>query len=203
MTSFHEDVIERFLAGTDTEAVELHLSSCPPCRRALAAGLGDEPEIRPIPRELLEKAKRIGVRSARGNRRRAWLTAAALFAAIAIGVVIRSRLVDPVREPADVLRRGSAPNATIQLTSPRDGGRVNRSRVELRWTPVPDGRRYTVRILDTHGAILLERTSDTTSIEITDLSVERGARCYWYVIATTGDGHTIESPLRSMQVDTR
>lgn len=199
MPSFHEDVLARFDAeGLD--AIASHLASCPSCRHELAARVRDDVEIRPIPRELVERAKSMAGAPAarRRSRLRVWVAAAAAVGAVAIGVaVMESRSVGRV----DVLRRGAPQDAAIELHSPAEGAGVPRSRIEMRWNPVAGARRYTVSILDARGAILEERTTETPGIEIRDPNVEAGTLCYWYVAATTADGRVVESRPRSFRVE--
>lgn len=199
MPSFHEDVLARFDAeGLD--AIESHLASCPPCRHELAARVGDDVESRPIPRELVESAKRMADApvSPRRSGLRVWVAAAAAIGAVAIGVA----LMDSRNEgPADVLRRGAPQDAAIELHSPVEGAGVPRSRVELRWSPVAGAQRYTVRILDARGAILEERTTETAGVEIREPGLQAGTLYYWYVLATTKEGRVVESRPRSFRIE--
>lgn len=122
--------------------------------------------------------------------RRSWLKAAAVVLAVAgLGVLV-ARLASP---PGPVYRQPG----TEAIDSLVEGETLPRSRCLLRWTELPEGARYTVRVTTAELAVLADETglreSEYLVPEDRLEEVAPGAMILWQIEARLPDGSVVAS----------
>ena len=204
MSHFDNETLQRFADGAitagESSRCEEHLAECAPCRRAVIdRRFWADDSTREAPPRLVAAARQLGTGRRPRRSSRAWFAAAAAIFLLVIGLAaLRSPKGDSVQQ--DVLRAGSSDNPSLDLISPVDDAVVAAAGFELTWTPVPEARRYTVRLLNDRGDIVFEQASDESRLQVQGLAPESHGSVYWYVSATTKSGEVIESPIRPLAI---
>lgn len=216
------------LDAGERQALEEHLSTCHNCRRRLVLSLdaGDDGILESdVPDAWLERVQGLAPtepsdpagRASTGLWTGLWKLAA-VFVAAALGLFLVWRPVvqpsgqglpmDVDTSPADleILRDApSPPDGRVLLVSPVAGATVPSTALDLRWTPMPEARRYTVSILSSLGDVLHRETTPESRVRI-DLSREKHpgpdqGPYFWYVTVELVDGRVLESEIRSITLE--
>lgn len=204
MSHLDNETLQRFADGAitadESARCEKHLAECAPCRRVVIdRRFWSDDATKEVPPLLVADARQLGTKRRPQFSSQAWFVAAAAIFLLVIGLAaLRFPEDDSVKQ--DVLRAGSSVNPSLDLISPVDDAQVAAAGFELTWTPVPEARRYTVRLLNDRGDIVFEQASDETRLQVQGLAPESHGSVYWYVSATTKSGEVIESPLRPLAI---
>jgi len=172
--------VDRALTGERRARVEAHLARCAECR----AEVSDATQIvASLPR-------------ARWRNRSLIAASGAVAAALLIFVVPRATR-DSTSQHRESPVTSIVPPVLLSPTGDRLrllGGSSARtdSIIGFTWSSVPHADRYRIRIFDSNGSILLERSSSDTTMSLpADVLLRAGPTYFWQVQADVGfDRHT-------------
>lgn len=181
---------------TAARQVALHVAECGGCTTAWRLAVEMARIVPPADTGCLPGSTPLA-----GWRRIASVGTVAVLAAGLAGLFVIDARRFPVRSDVGVYR--TAAPAELRALVP-EAAVLPRNAVRLRWTPGPEGTRYTVRVF----------TEDLTSVvEAADLAapeylvpesrlagVPAGARLLWQVIAATPAGEVFTSPTFTVRV---
>ena len=170
--------LERAQRSESAARVEDHIAKCAECREQLIA---------------LGRLVQPGASS--GRLKRAYWIAPVAAAAIAVLLLLPPRAGDGGSPGEPVLRTGDTEGAvTITAVAPVASSRLHADSAVFAWNAVEDRVVYQVSLMDEDLAVIWSGSAEDTTIALPgDVTLERGARFFWYVEALLAEARSARS----------
>lgn len=167
--------VDRALTGERRARVEAHLARCAECRAELSDGtriIASHPRTRWRNRSLVAACSAVAAALLIFVLPRAMRDSVSQHRESPVTSIVPPVLLSPTGARMQLLDRSSPSTDSI---------------VGFTWSSVPHADRYRIRIFDTNGSILLERTSSDTTMSLpADVLLRAGQNYFWQVQADVG-----------------
>jgi anti-sigma factor RsiW len=198
------EYVEGVLPGTEREPLEHHLADCARCLAlvGLLVRSAEPGEPRTAPERAAGRTLTTNALPTAGPHRSWWRSGRGLAAAASVLIAVAAvvRLAGPFDRPdatatqARITRGEAAAHPALQVLDPAPGAVLDVAQFSVRWTPVPDGREYDVRIVSDSGDVVGTAHVETTEWRPGETTaLEPGRDYYVVVVARLPDGRTLSS----------
>ncbi len=161
-------LLDRSATSVERERIEAHLAACAECRWELVA---------------------VG-RLVRRDARPAFRTLLPIAAAASIAFLLLRNPSTTV-ERLDAIRSATDSASLIAIITPADSATLTAESPSFAWLALSADATYNLTIADHSGAIVWQRTTSDTSLQLpTGVMLQRGATYFWYVDALGANGRS-------------